>query len=117
MWDGAAVGAAGIAEPVAGIAVVPAAGPLAATPLLLAGATGEDNLMLPSDAAMLALTLTSDSFLGPLASGTEVGGRGHGWGGLAGIESLLGESGMEASFLRASMRALVACTASSAQQG
>ena len=95
--------------------VAPVAGPLAA-PTLLLGATGEESLMLPSDAAMLALTLTSDSFLGPLASGTEVGGRGRGWEGLAGMESLLGDSGTGVSFLRASMRALVACTASSADR-
>lgn len=112
MWDGAAVGVVGMAVAVAGMVVAPAAGPLAALPLL-AGAAGEDSLMLPSEAAMLALTLTSDSFLGPLVSGAEGEGRGRVWGGLAGMESLLGDSGTGVSFFRASMRALVACTASS----
>ena len=112
MWVGAAVGAAGMAVAAAGMAVAPAAGPLAALPLL-AEAAGEDSLMLPREAAMLALTLTSDSFLGPLVSGAEGEGRGRVWGGFAGMESLLGESGTGVSFFKASMRALVACTASS----
>ena len=112
MWDGAAVGAVGMAVAAAGMAVAPAAGPLAALPLL-AGAAEGDSLMLPSEAAMLALTLTSDSFLGALVSGADGEARGRVWGGLAGMESLLGDSGTGVSFFRASMRALVACTASS----
>ena len=113
MWDGAAVVLAGMAAATAGIAVAPPAAPLAALPLL-GEAAGEDSLMLPRDAAMLALTLTSDSFLGPLLSATAGEGRGRAWGGFAGMESWLGESGSVGSFLSASILALVACTASSA---
>lgn len=69
MWDGVAEGAAGMA-------VAPPAGPLAALPLL-AGAAEGVNLIFPRDAAMLALTFTSDSFLGPLVSGAEGEGRGR----------------------------------------
>ena len=101
----------------AGMAVAPEAAPLAATtpPLLAAGLeAGLDSFKLPREAAMFALTLTSDSLLAPLASG-RAGGLERAWGAFAGMESLLlGESGTGPSFLRASMRALVACTASSA---
>ena len=60
----------------AGMAVAPAAGALAALPLL-AGAAGEESLMFPSDAAIFALTFTSDSFLGPLVSRAAGEGRGR----------------------------------------
>ncbi len=112
IWDGAAVALAGIAVAVAGIVVAPAAALLAALPLL-AGAAGEDSLMLPKDAAMLALTLTSDNFLGPLLSGTAGEGLERAWGAFAGMESWLGDSGAGVSFFRASILALVAWTASS----
>ena len=109
MWEGAA----GL---VSDTALAPAAAPLADPPPLVGAAgleAGLANLMLPKEAAMLALTLMSDSFLGALFSG-RAAGLGRGWGGLAGMESLLGESGAGVSFFKASMRALVACTASSA---
>ncbi len=76
MWDGAAVVLAGIGVAAAGIALAPPAALLPALPLL-GEAAGEASLMLPRDAAMLALTFTSDSFLGPLLSATAGEGRGR----------------------------------------
>lgn len=106
MWEGAA----GVAPDVA---LAPVAAPLAGAAGLEAGLA---SLRLPKEAAMLALTLTSDSFLGPLLSGRGPG-LGRAWGGLAGMESFPGESGTEFWFFNASMRALVACTASSVSKG